>query len=51
MHMYIRTFFNTDPNFVDLEALKAIYRVHVHIKNNILFDQNMEVIGILMLYI
>ena len=50
MHMYIGTFLNTDLNFVELEALKALY-MHVHIKNSILFDQNMEVIGILMLYI
>ena len=43
--------FNPDPNFIYLWTLKAILRAKLHIKNNILFDQKREVVGILILFI
>ena len=40
-----------NPNLVDLEALKAILRVQLHVKNSIFFDQSTEVVGIFILFI
>ena len=49
--MYIGKYFYQDLNFEDLGALKAIHSVQVHVKNNILFDENKGVVGISILYI